>query len=71
MSKKIDVDAVIIFGKKSIDISELQQCVTFNKIIISSSVPYWKQKIILNKCKEAGIEYFNVNEEGAYIDNLF
>ena len=70
-SKMIDVDAVIISGKKSIDIDELRQCVIFNKIIISSSVPYWKQKLIANKCKEAGINCSNINKDGAFIENIY
>lgn len=65
--KKLNVDAVIISGKKSFDMDKLQQCIVFSKIIISSSVPYWKQKLILKKCNEAGIECFNVNAEGLQI----
>ncbi len=71
ISRKIDVDAVIISGNKSINIEELQKCMRFNKIIISSSVSYWKQKLISNKCKDTGIECFNVNNEGAFIEDLF
>lgn len=69
-NSKIDIDAVIISGRESFDMEKLQQCITFNKIIISSSVPYWKQKLILRKCKEAGIECFNVTVEGAFVEKL-
>lgn len=68
-NKKIHVDAVIISGRKSIDIKKLQQCLSFDKIIISSSVPYWKRQLIVKKCKEAKIEYFDVNET-AFIENI-
>jgi len=67
--KKIYVDGVIVTGRNSIDFEKLQNCMNFKRVIISSSVPYWKRKLIVNKCKEAEIEYFDVNET-AFIENI-
>lgn len=70
-NKRIEIDAVVILGRKQFDILKIQECINFKKIIISSSVPYWKQKQIEEKCKEIGVECFNINSKGAYSDNVF
>lgn len=70
-NKELEIDAIIISGKKRFDFFKIQECFNFKKIIISSSVPYWKQKQIEQKCREFGIECFNINVKGAYLENVF
>jgi len=67
---RLEVDAVVIAGKKSFNMEKLQTCIKFNRIIISSSVPYWKQKSVLKKCEEFGVECFNVVYDGAFVEGL-
>jgi len=69
-NKRLEVDVVIIAGRESFDMEKLEDCLMFNKIIISSSVPYWKQKLILKNCKEVGIKCFSVLDDGAFVEGL-
>jgi competence protein ComEC len=66
-NSKPKFDAIIISGKRRFDMNKLIECMNFKKIIISSSVPFWKQTQIVNDCKINGIEFFNVNTDGAYV----
>jgi len=61
-------DAVIVCGNKTMNFSKLCNSVSFDKIIISSSVPRWKSIRLLKDCKDAGIESYNVREDGAYAE---
>ena len=61
-------DAVIVCGNKTIDISKLCRYVSFDKIIISSSVSDWKSRRLLEDCKDAGIGSFKLSSQGAYAE---
>ena len=67
---KLNLDAIIISGKKSTDITQLLTVFDFNRIIIDSSVPCWKQKKISETCVELGVSCYNVNKKGALVINL-
>ena len=70
-SNRMEVYAVIVNGKKQFDIERLNSCLVFEKVILTSSVPYWKQKRIKEQCESAGIECFNINKKGAFIERIF
>ncbi|MCB2206805.1 MAG: ComEC family competence protein [Bacteroidetes bacterium] len=61
------VDFVIISGKRRIDIEALAEAVTFEYLVIDSSVPYWKQKKVKEQAAEMRFKCFNVSEQGAFI----
>ena len=67
---KIDIDAVIIMGNSPLNIHKLAKCMDFKKIIISSSVPYWRAQNILKDCNGAGIECYNIKTVGALQENI-
>lgn len=67
---KLHLDMVIISGKKSTDIKLLLTVFDFKKVVIDSSVPYWKQKKIAEITKKQGISCHDVNTEGALVIDL-
>ncbi len=67
---QLPLDYVIISGKKSTDLNQLLSVFNFSKIIIDSSVPWWKQKKITEVSKAQGINCYNVNTEGAIVIDL-
>jgi len=66
----IEVDAVIVQGNSNLKIEDLQQCVNFGLLIIDGSVPYWKRNKIIKSSEKAGIAYYDVAEEGAFIKDF-
>jgi hypothetical protein len=58
---------VIISGKKKIDLKKLVKVVRFNRLIIDSSVPWWKQKSLSEQAEELNLKYFNVSKQGALL----
>jgi len=69
-TSKLQLDIVIITGKKNTDINELLSIFSFDRVIIDSSVPYWQQKKIAETSISNGISCYNVNRKGALIINL-
>ena len=67
---KINLNAVIIQGNSKVNIEDLQQCIDFGLLIIDGSVPYWKKNKIIEVSKEAGIAYYDVAEEGAFVKDF-
>jgi len=65
---KMHFDAVIVCGNKTIEFTKLCKSVSFDRVIVSSSVPKWKSIRLMKDCKDAGIESFNLSESGAYAE---
>ena len=63
----IKLDFVIISGKKKIDLKKLIKVIRFERLIIDSSVPWWKQKSLSEQAEELNLNYFNVSEQGAFL----
>jgi len=63
----IKFDFVIISGKKKIDLKQLIKLIRFDRLIIDSSVPWWKQKSLSEQAEELNLNYFNVSEQGAFL----
>jgi competence protein ComEC len=63
----IEVDFVIISGKKKQNLQELLDIIKFDSLIIDSSVPYWKQKRLEEQAAELKVRYYNVNRQGAFL----
>ncbi len=66
----ISVDFIIISGKQKVDIKAVSDAVSFEYIVMDSSVPYWKQKRVKEQATALRIKYFNVSEQGAFISDL-
>jgi competence protein ComEC len=70
-TQSLSVDFIIISGKRKLDIKALEGAVSFEYLVIDSSVPYWKQKKVKEQAVEMNYKCFNVSEEGAFVlENL-
>jgi len=67
---KPKLNALLITGKKKVDIALLQQSFEFERIIIDASVPSWKRKQIKAESGRLGINVYDTNEDGAFIIDL-
>lgn len=67
---KIKVDYVIISGKPDVTMKEVNENFECQEIILDSSIPFWKAKQYKEECREIGLLYYDVNEDGAWIKNL-
>lgn len=64
---KINVDAILIQGKKSFKLADIRQCVNFELLVVDGSVPYWKKRKIIKDSGAHGIQVYDVSESGAFI----
>ena len=67
---KPKLNAILITGKKKVDLNQLQQCFIFDQIIIDASVPNWKRKQLLLESDRRGIKVYDTSIEGAFIIDL-
>ena len=67
---KIKVDFVIVTGREKQDLNRLEEMITFDSLIIDSSVPFWKQKKLEEQAQELKVNIYNVNKQGAYLLEL-
>lgn len=70
LNKKFKIDAVIVDGKERLDIDDLSDCVNYNMLIIDRSVPYWKKNKLITFAQEHGIQYFDMDNTGAFIKDF-
>ena len=63
---KLNVDYIIITGKKNVRVNSISQHFEFKKIIIDSSNNYDQNKKLTEDCKKMNINYFSVKESGAF-----
>ncbi len=68
-AKKLSTNYLIFSKNATLNIENLLSLFNFEKIIIDSSVPEWKQTILKKDCHRKGVPYYNVSEEGAFIWN--
>ena len=68
LHSKIKSDYLIISGRKSIKPELLFDSFKPDKIIICADVPYWKRNKIIEYCKSKDLEYFDVKNEGAFVE---
>ena len=57
-------DFVIVSGKANLDLKNI----TCQKLIIDSSVSYYKSEQIKKECLKWGIPFYNVSTDGAFIE---
>jgi len=67
---KLKVNTLIITGKHKIDLNALKSSISFDEIIISSGVPYWKRKQLVEQCKKLKIKYIDIRKDGGKIYKL-
>lgn len=67
---KMPLDLLIISGKKRTNINRLLSVFNIRKVVIDSSVPYWKQRKVSSQFKKEGVDCYNVNTDGALVVNL-
>ena len=70
IKKKLDLDFVIISGKKTNNIEQLMSVFNIKMVVIDSSVPHWSQNKISEIFKNEGITCYNVKNDGALIIDL-
>ncbi|HEY9113429.1 MAG TPA: ComEC/Rec2 family competence protein [Bacteroidales bacterium] len=67
---KPKLDAVLITGKKKVNLEDLQLCFNFERIIMDASVPSWKRKQIKAESERLGLQVYDTNDNGAFIIDL-
>jgi len=65
--EKLTVNYLIFSKNASLNIENLKSLFSFEKLIIDSSVPKWKQEVLKKDCKREGVSFHNVSEQGAFI----
>jgi len=66
----IELDYLIISQNPWLDISDLVKRYDFDKLIIDSSNSLWKAKQWAEECDDLGLDYWDMQQKGAYIKNL-
>jgi competence protein ComEC len=66
-ANKLTTNYLILSKKASLNIENLQSLFEFEKIIIDSSVPKWKQDVLKKDCDRNKIPFHNVAEKGAFV----
>jgi len=64
---KIKVDYLILSHNSTIRVENLLRSIDFRKLIFDSSNSSWKVKQWEAECLEAGVDYYDVRERGAFI----
>ena len=67
---KPKIDAVLITGRKKVDLDELKKCFDFYLLILDASVPNWKRKQLLTQSSKLGLQIYDTSENGAFIIDL-
>jgi len=67
---KLNLDFIIIANNITIDLKNLIKNYNFKTLIIDSSNSNQKVNKIILQCKTLNINYFNINEKGAFVVNL-
>jgi competence protein ComEC len=63
---KIKVDYLILSHNSTIRVENLLRSIDFRKLIFDSSNSSWKVKQWKAECLEAGVDYYDVRERGAF-----
>ena len=66
-ANKLRTNYLILGKKATLNIENLQSLFHFDKIVLDSSIPGWKQNIIRKNCKRYKIPFHDVSENGAFL----
>lgn len=66
-TKKLKVNYLIFSKDATLDIEDLQLLFDFDRLIIDSSVPKWKQEIIEKDCMQKKVLFHNISKNGAFV----
>lgn len=69
-ASKLKINTIIITGKHKIELENIVAAIDFDKLIISSGVPFWKSKKLIEQCEDIGLEYFDVGNKKSYAEEL-
>lgn len=69
IKSKINADVVVIAHNPKLDIQTLANVLGFQKIVFDSSNKIWRVNRWKQDCSKLGIQFWDVNEQGAYIDS--
>lgn len=68
--KKLKVNYIILSNNINIHVNELKKYFEFDKIIFDSSNSYYAAKNWTKECNKNNINFYNINNKGAYIEYL-
>ena len=69
-AKKMTVDILVLSGKLSSRIADLNSVYSIKQVVFDSSVPLWKADEFKHDCDSLHIPSYNVTTQGAFICNL-
>ncbi|PLX05030.1 MAG: hypothetical protein C0595_01080 [Marinilabiliales bacterium] len=68
--EKLNINTLIITGKHKVDLNALKSSISFDEIIISSGVPFWKRKKLIEHCEILKVRYIDINKEGGKVFDI-
>ncbi|MCH7656867.1 MAG: ComEC family competence protein [Bacteroidetes bacterium] len=68
--KKVNIDALIYSNPAGMNISSMKKRLIFDKVIISSSIPEWKARLLQEECNKSKIACHRVRNDGPSIFEL-
>jgi len=69
-NSKIHLDCLVLSNNAPVNITDLQKKVQFDKLIFDSSNSKWTVSAWKEECASLSIEYYAVEEEGAYYETF-
>lgn len=68
--QKVGVDYLLLRGSPKVEVEDLLKIFDFKMILFDASNKKWQVEKWKNQCEQLGIEYFDVNEAGAFVLDL-
>ena len=68
--EKIKVDYLLVRGTPKVTMEDLLEVFDFKTIIFDASNKKWQLEKWKTVCEQLGVDYFDVNEEGAFVLDL-
>lgn len=68
--KKVNIDALIYSNPAGMKICSLKKGLVFDKVIISSSIPEWKARLLQEECNKSNIACHRVRNDGPSVFEL-
>lgn len=70
MKNKLRVDLVVLSHNTKVYLTDLQKAVDFKEVVFDSSNKQWRINYWKKDCDKMKLKYWDVNEQGAYIQDL-
>jgi competence protein ComEC len=70
VNKPVPVDYLIYTGDAVLPPERISKLFDFDLVIIDASLPFYRREQLITEFAEAGIPYYDVSEQGAFLHNI-